>query len=211
MKQLSILIGLMAAMIVFKSTTGCSNAGKETASTGYDIGDSVADFKLKNTDGKMVSMSDFRNAKGFIVVFTCNNCPYAKAYEQRIMELDKNYKEKGYPVMAINANAAMTSGDENYEKMKKRAAEMGYTFPYLIDEKQEVLSSFGATKTPHIYLLQKTAGGLKVRYIGTIDDNYEDAAAAKTKYVENAIAALEEGKSPNPAVTKAIGCSINKR
>lgn len=175
---------------------------------GYKVGDPAADFKLKNVDGKTVSLSDFKSAKGFIVVFTCNHCPYAKAYEDRIIALDKKYASKGYPVIAINPNNPEKSKEDGYDLMKVRAKEKGFTFPYLFDEGQKIYPVYGATKTPHVFLLEKTAKGNIVRYIGAIDDNHEETEAVKVKYVENAVDALLAKKPVLVTETKAIGCSI---
>lgn len=177
-------------------------------SDGYKIGDTVTDFKLKNIDGKMVSLSDYKKAKGFIITFTCNTCPYAVGYEDRIIALDKKYAPKGYPVIAIMPNNTSIKPDDSFESMQQRAKSKGFTFPYLIDEKQEVFPQFGATKTPHIYVLDKTESGFIVSYIGAIDDNYKDANLVKTKYVENAVEALIKGEEIKEKETKAIGCSI---
>lgn len=175
---------------------------------GYKVGDIASDFKLKNVDGKTVSLSDYKDAKGYIVIFTCNHCPYAKAYEDRINALNQKYAAKGYPVIAINPNDPSIVPEDSYEKMIVRAKEKNFTFPYLFDDGQKVLPKYGATRTPHVYLLEKTTAGNKVAYIGAIDDNYQDASAVTEKYVENAIAALQNGKQPEPNFTKAIGCSI---
>lgn len=175
---------------------------------GYQIGDVATDFSLKNINNKDVSLKDFNNAKGFIVVFTCNHCPYAVAYEDRIIALDKKYKALGYPVIAINPNNPAVQPKDSFELMKERAKEKGFTFPYLFDDGQKIYPKYGATKTPHVYLLQKTKDGNVVRYIGAIDDNYNDESAVKTKYVENAVNALLEGKEIEVKTTKAIGCSI---
>ena len=182
---------------------------KTSSSTGgYGIGDIAEDFSLKNIDGKMVSLSDYKNAKGFIVTFTCNTCPYAVMYEDRIVGLDKKYAKLGYPVIAIMPNNTEVMPGDSLEAMKKRAEEKGFTFPYLIDENQEVYPKFGATKTPHVFILQKTKQGNEVKYIGAIDDNYKDANAVTTKYVENAVDALLNGKDIKETETKAIGCGI---
>jgi peroxiredoxin len=178
------------------------------AGAGYKIGDVATDFRLKNVDGKMVSLKDFSKAKGFIVVFTCNHCPFAKAYEDRIIALDKKYSAQGYPVIAINPNNPAKAKDDSYELMQVRAREKGFTFPYLFDDGQKIYPQYGATKTPHVYILQKTDKGNIVKYIGTIDDNYEDESAVKQKYVENAVNALLQGKQIELKETKAIGCSI---
>lgn len=182
----------------------------KTSSEGYKIGDTATDFKLKNIDGKMVSMTDYKDVKGFIVIFTCNHCPYSIAYEDRIIELDKNYKERGYPVIAINPNNPEISKGDDFISMQKRAKEKGFTFPYLFDEGQNIYPQYGATRTPHVFLLNKEGKDLKVVYIGAIDNNYSDAEAVTEKYVEDAINALIDGEKPNPNFTKAIGCSIKK-
>ena len=175
---------------------------------GYQVGDVATDFSLKNVNDKNVSLKDYKDAKGFIVVFTCNHCPFAVAYEDRIIALDKKYKALGYPVIAINPNNPAVQPKDSFDLMKERAKEKGFTFPYLFDDGQKVYPQYGATKTPHVYLLEKTKGGNIVRYIGAIDDNYNDASAVKVKYVENAVNSLLEGKEIEVKTTKAIGCSI---
>ena len=181
---------------------------KSTVVEGYKPGDKAEDFRLKSVDGKMYSMSDYKDAKGFIVVFTCNHCPFAKKYEDRIIELANKYKSKGYILLAINPNDPSVQPEDSYALMQKRAKEKGFGFPYLFDEGQKVYPKYGATKTPHAFLLDKN---LTVKYVGAIDDNVEDAGAVKERYLENAIAALENKKNPSPSVTKAIGCSIKTK
>ena len=176
-----------------------------TNPTGYKVGDKATDFKLKSVDNKMYSMADYKDAKGFIVVFTCNHCPFAVKYEDRIIDLAKKYKSKGYVLLAINPNDPAAQPEDSFELMQKRAKEKKFTFPYLFDEGQKIYPQYGATKTPHVFLLDKN---LVVKYIGAIDDNVEDASQVKEKYLENAIAALEKGEEPTPNTTKAIGCSI---
>jgi peroxiredoxin len=175
---------------------------------GYKPGDKAADFKLKNTDGKMVSLADYKDAKGFIVVFTCNHCPFAKKYENRIIALDKKFRPLGYPVVAINPNDANEVPEDSYANMQARAKEKGYTFPYLLDESQATARAFGATRTPHVFILKKDKADLLVKYIGAIDDNTDDEAAVKEKYVESAVNSLLAGKEVANTSTKAIGCTI---
>lgn len=179
-----------------------------TSSPGYNVGDIAADFSLKNSDGNMVSLSNYKEAKGFIVIFTCNTCPYAVAYEDRIEALNKKYASNGFPVIAIMPNNPEIQKGDSMEAMKARSQAKGFTFPYLMDEGQKVFPQYGATKTPQIYILQKTAKGNQVRYIGAIDDNYQDASAVKVKYVEEAVDALLSGKEIQEKETRAIGCSI---
>ena len=177
-------------------------------SGGYQVGDTAEDFNLKNIDGKMVTLKDYKNANGYIVVFTCNGCPYAQAYEQRIIDLHNKYASQGYPVIAINPNDPKLTSADSYDKMQARAKKKKYPYVYLIDEKQDVFPKFGATRTPHVFLLDKNK---VVKYIGGIDDNADDASAVTVKYVENAIESLKSGKNPDPSLTKAVGCSIKKK
>ena len=177
---------------------------------GYTIGDEATNFNLKNVDGKMVSLSDYPDAKGFIVIFTCNTCPYAVASEQRIVALDKEFKKKGYPVIAINPNNPEVQPDDTYELMQKKAKEAGFTFPYLYDESQTIYAKYGAKKTPHVYLLQKENGKNIVKYIGAIDDNVRSADAVKERFVANAVNGLLAGKEVSVKETKAIGCTVKQ-
>jgi peroxiredoxin len=208
-RTLKILKTISVLAVVFLLSAFTANVA--TGDKGYEVGDIATDFKLKNIDGKMVSLADYKDAKGFIVIFTCNTCPYAVMYEDRIIDLDKKYASKGYPVIAIMPNDTDIKPGDNMEAMKARAASKGFTFPYLIDKEQEVYPQYGATKTPHVYLLEKTNAGNEVKYIGAIDDNYKDAAAVSTKYVENAVDALLEGEKVSETKTRAIGCSIKAK
>lgn len=196
---------MIVLIVMFFSTLFSTNL---PIASGYKPGDKATDFKLKSVDGKMYSMSDYKNAKGFIVVFTCNHCPFAVKYEDRIIDLAKKYEPKGYILLAINPNDPEAQPLDSFELMKVRAKEKGFTFPYLFDEGQKIYPQYGATKTPHVFLLDKN---LIVKYIGAIDDNVEDASAVKEKYLENAIAALEKNQTPSPETTKAIGCSIKTK
>ena len=203
MKRTFILIvGVMAVIAVL-----FINASEPAA--GYGVGDYAKDFKLENIDGKSVSLADYSNAKGFIIVFTCNTCPYAKAYESRIMDLDKNYAGKGFPVIAINPNDISQQPGDSMDEMKKRASDKGYTFPYLRDDSQEVAKAFGATKTPHVYLLNKEAANkYKVEFIGAIDDSPNDLSDVSETYVEDAINTILSGGTPAVTEKRAIGCTI---
>ena len=197
---------LLTVLLVIVSVSSFTNF--DTTSEGYEIGDVATDFELMNVDGKKVSLSDYKDAKGFILTFTCNTCPFAVAYEDRIIALDKKYASKGYPVIAIMPNNTDVKPGDNMEAMKARAESKGFTFPYLLDDGQKIYPQYGATKTPHMFVLEKTEEGNVVRYIGAIDDNYKDASAVKEKYVENAVDALLSGKSVEKTQTKAIGCTI---
>jgi peroxiredoxin len=173
---------------------------------GYKVGDTIEDFSLKNVDGKMVSLSDYKKAKGFIIIFTCNMCPYSVANEDRINALDAKYKSKGFPVIAINPNDPKASKGDGFEDMIVRAKEKSFSFPYLFDEGQKVYPKFGASKTPHVFIVTKK--GMKVEYIGAIDNSSKNPDAVTEKYVENAVDALLAGKKIEKTETRAIGCTI---
>ncbi|MEN9445124.1 MAG: hypothetical protein RIS47_2015 [Bacteroidota bacterium] len=175
---------------------------------GYQVGDEATDFSLKNVDNKMVSLAGLSGAKGAIVVFTCNHCPFSVLYEDRIVALDKMFKAKGYPVVAINPNDEAAYPEDAFDKMIVRAKEKGFTFPYLRDESQDIAKAYGAQKTPHVYLLQKEGGKFVVKYIGAIDNNSKEPNAVTEKYVENAVAELLAGKAVSKPNTKAIGCGV---
>jgi alkyl hydroperoxide reductase subunit AhpC len=177
---------------------------------GYKVGDMARDFSLKNVNGKMVSLSELKNNSGAIVIFSCNHCPFSVFYEDRIIDLAGRYK-KTYPVIVINPNDPEIQPDDSYENMIIRAKEKKFNFPYLVDETQEIAKAYGATRTPHVYLLRKENEGYRVAYIGAIDDNSRNASEVNEKYLENAIAAIESGISPDPDFTKAIGCTIKWR
>lgn len=171
----------------------------------YKVGEQAADFSLKNVDGTMVSLKDYKAVNGYIVVFTCNTCPYAVMYEDRLIELHNKYAPQGYPVVAINPNDPAVKQGDDFASMQQRAKEKNFPFKYLFDEGQKVYPAFGAVRTPHIYLLDANR---YVRYIGAIDDNAQNPSEVSVKYLENAIAALKSGNNPDPAETKAIGCTI---
>jgi peroxiredoxin len=173
---------------------------------GYKIGDTVKDFKLNNVDGRDVSLADYGDtAQGYVIVFTCNHCPFAKMYEQRFIDFHNKYADRGWPIIAINPNNPETVPDDSPEAMAAIAQEKNYPFVYLFDAGQQVYPQFGATKTPHIFLLDKD---MKVRYIGAFDNNAESADAATKHYLKDAIEAIEAGKDPEPATTRAVGCTI---
>ena len=210
-KHYFLLLAVLSFSTIFTvfSLTG-TDTGISRLMWTYTIGDQASDFRLKNVDGNMVSMKDFPEARGFILVFTCNTCPYSVANEDRIIALDKQYKAKGYPVIAVNPNNPVSSPGDSFEQMQKRAKEKGFTFPYLLDQGQQVYPEYGASRTPHVYVLQKRQEDLIVKYIGSIDDSPRNAGTVKTKFVENAVDALLSGQDVPLQETKAIGCSIKK-
>ena len=180
-------------------------AGKDS---GYEVGDVVADFKLKNVDGKIISLTDYKSRRGVIVIFDCNTCPYSKAYNARIIALHKKYASLGFPVIAINPNDPSMSPGDSFEAMVAQAKRKGYDFPYLVDESQNVARTFGASNTPHVFVLNREGNDFKVAYIGAIDNNSRDGATADKKYVEAAVDALLSGKPVTTTKTKAVGCGV---
>lgn len=198
MKTITSILLLAVVLILTAFTLKPSN--------GYTIGDTIEDFELKNIDDTMVSLSDYTDAKGFIIIFTCNTCPYSVANEDRIIDLHTKYKDKGYPVIAINPNDPAAKSGDSFIDMKARAKEKGFNFAYLFDEGQKVYPKFGATKTPHVYIVTKN--DMKVKYIGAIDNSSRNPDAVTEKYVENAVDALLSGKEIEKTETRAIGCSI---
>ena len=204
MKSLKILVVLTLLLVV----SAFALTRIHTFEGGYEVGDEAADFKLKDVSGTYVSLADFPEAEGFILIFTCNTCPFAIANQNRIMELDKKFKSKGYPVIAINPNNPEIQPGDSFEAMQELAAEKGFTFPYLFDDNQEIYAQYGAVKTPHVYLLQKQNDALYVKYIGAIDDSARDEATVTKRYLEDAVIALLYGAEVPRSSTKAIGCAI---
>ena len=174
-------------------------------------GDTAPDFKLKNVDGKEVSFASFPKAKGYIVVFTCNTCPYAIGYEQRIIDLDNKFRPQGYPVIAINPNDPEASTADTFDKMQELAKNKKYPFPYLFDAGQKVTDQYGAKRTPHLFIVSKTAKGNVVEYVGAIDNDPEGTKADKTKYAEEVVAALKSNQKPAITQTKEIGCTVKRK
>jgi len=204
MKQILMLLTICASIFTY------ANDDKKEKK-GYEIGDVATDFELINIDDASVSLAQFEEAKGYIVIFTCNHCPFSVKYEDRIIELDKKYKSMGYPVVAISPNDVEAFPEDDLANMKIRSDEKGFTFPYLYDETQEIARAYGATKTPHVFLLNKEKKEeqevLIVKYIGAVDDSTR-GNNIEEKYVEMAIEAIQNGEEVDPAVTKAVGCSV---
>ncbi len=179
----------------------------ELCAQGYKVGDVAEDFSLKNIDENYFSLADIQDAQGYIIIFTCNHCPFAVKYEDRIIALHHEMAPKGWPVVAINPNNPDIVPEDSFEAMQVRAKEKSFPFAYLIDQGQDVYPKFGATKTPHVFLLDKN---LVVRYMGAIDDNYASPEDVSIHYVRNAIQAIQKGQDIIPSTTKAIGCSIKR-
>nr|WP_199000366.1 thioredoxin family protein [Flavobacterium sp. ASV13] len=200
MKKIILLLVLAFSAFLSQAQTATLKAG-----------DIAPEFKLKNVDNKEVSFASYPKAKGFIVVFTCNTCPYAVAYEQRIIDLDKKFRPQGYPVIAINPNDPEASKADAFDKMQDLAKEKKYPFPYLFDAGQKVTDQYGAKHTPHLFIVSKTAKGNIIEYVGAIDNDPEGTKTEKIKYAEDAIAALKSNQKPAVTQTKEIGCTVKRK
>jgi peroxiredoxin len=209
MKQL-LLISATLLFITFGNGNENNLTIANTYLPGIGVGDKAPTFRLKNIDGKEYSFENIVDAngkkpKGYVVVFTCNTCPYAQANEQRLIDLHNNYAPKGYPVVAIQPNDPSLKPGDSFDAMKANAKAKGFPFLYLFDDGQEVFPKYGATKTPEVYLVD---ADLIVRYHGAIDDSPRSEDGVSEKFVEQAIEAIDAGKDPKTLTTKAVGCGI---
>jgi hypothetical protein len=162
--------------------------------------------KLKNpADGKSLTLAEAKGPKGTLVLFTCNNCPFAKAWEQRIVELANTYSKKGVGVLLVNANDPAVAKNDTPELIKARHQERAMNVPYVIDENQSVARAFGASVTPEAFLFDKAG---KLTYHGTIDDNSKEPDKVTKHYLKDALDAVSSGKAPPVAETKSMGCGI---
>ena len=201
MKKVSVLLFAVIACFLLTPAIAQENPG-------HQIGDKASDFKLENVDGTWVSLSGLSDAKGALVIFSCNTCPYVVAYEDRMIDLHNKFAPLGYPVIAINPNDDQVSPGDSFEKMVERANEKNFPFAYVYDRTQEVIKAYGGTRTPQVYLLHKVGDDFIVKYIGAIDNNYQDPAAVTERYVENAMEEVLNGRTVTNNTTRAIGCTI---
>ena len=169
------------------------------------IGDKAISFNLPGVNGANHSLQEYSGKNALAVIFSCNHCPYVRAWEDRMVQIQADYAPKGVQLVAINANDAVKYPEDSFEKMKERAKEKHFNFPYLRDEKQEVTRAYGAERTPEVFLFDK-AGTL--RYHGVIDDNYDSPDAVKVKYLRDALDSVLLGKQPATTDTKPVGCTI---
>ncbi len=169
------------------------------------IGSHAPSFKLPGVDGKTISLENLKDKKTLVVVFSCNHCPYAQAYEDRIIEIQRDYASKDVALIAINPNYDVDYPEDSFENMKIRAQKKGFNFPYLRDESQEVARAYGAQRTPHVYLFNEKR---ILAYRGRIDDNWEHPEKVKVRYLQDALDAVLAGKPVQAPQAEAIGCSI---
>lgn len=169
------------------------------------LGTSAPPFSLPGADGKTWSLADFQDRKVLVVVFTCNHCPYAQAWEGRLLDIQRDYGPKGVGLVGINPNDERQYPQDSMAEMVKRARAKGYNFPYLRDESQAVARAYGAQVTPHVLVFdaQRT-----LRYQGRVDDNHENPKLVKTRDLRSALDSLLAGSAPPAAETPALGCSV---
>lgn len=168
--------------------------------------DSVApDFLLEGVDGKNYSLSSFSQNRILIIIFSCNHCPYVRAYENRIITLQKEFEKEGLQIVAINSNNDEKYPEDSFEEMKKRALDRKFNFPYLRDVTQNVAKAFGATHTPQIFLFNENR---RLKYQGKIDDNWQEPDKVFSHYLKDAIKEVLEGKEVSVPETFSIGCTI---
>ena len=199
----------VVCLAAMSTLVGASHAAEESTTAAADakakglaIGDSAPKWNdLEGTDGQKHSFDDVKDAKATVVVFTCNHCPVARAYEDRIIELAADYKDKGVKLVAINVN---NIEEDKLPAMKERAEEKNFNFDYLYDPSQEIGRAFGATVTPHAFLIDADN---EIAYKGAIDDNMEIEKVEK-RHLRDAIDAVLTGSKPETDSTKPVGCGI---
>ena len=201
---------LIAIGIFTLAAAGASHAGESTGglALGAKVPAAVAKTKMKNVDGKMLSIADVTGKAGTLVVFTCNHCPFARDWEQRIVELGNSYAAKGIGVVMVNANDPAMHPDDGYDEMQAHAKKRGMQIPYVVDDTSAVARAFRASVTPEAFLFDK---GGKLAYHGTIDDNRQQPDKVQARYLKDALDAVVAGKKPAVAETKGLGCSIKFR
>ena len=204
MKMPTLIRTTIAAAFALAATSGAAQAQAPLA---LGTKAPMADTKLKNViDGKEVSLAQTAaGKKGSLVVFTCNGCPYAKALEDRIVELGNTYSKKNIGVLLINSNNPSRSDGDTFELTQARAKERKMQFAYGVDPQSAVAKAYGATKTPEAFLFDKDG---KLVYHGTIDDNHEEPGKVTKRYLKDALEAVSSGKAPPVTETKSMGCGI---
>ena len=168
-------------------------------------GDKAVPFELQGVDDRRHAFAEYADKETVAVIFTCNHCPYARAWEDRLVDIQADYADRGVQLVAISANDAKKYPADSFPRMKERSEEKGFNFPYLYDESQEVARAYGAERTPEIFLFDK---GAILRYHGTVDDDYDDPAAVRNQYFRDALEAVLEGRHPLTAETVPVGCTI---
>jgi peroxiredoxin len=200
----------LAVLLVAAPFSACAQDAAAPAPTPLALGSTIpmADTKLKNVDGKEVTLAGEKGSKGTLVVFTCNACPWAKKWEGRLASLGNEAEKKGIGVIAVNSNDPGKNPEDGYDVMQARAKSRSMKFPYAVDGTSDLARAFGASRTPEVFLFD--AGG-KLVYHGAIDDNADDAKKVAKPYLKDAVNAVAAGKAVPTAQTKALGCGIKYR
>jgi thioredoxin-related protein len=200
----AILFSTVAMLSVFVATGFRLSINPE-----LEIGASIpdADTKMMDVSGKEVSLNDAKGENGLLVIFSCNTCPYVKLSESRIKELGGIAKQNKVGMILVNSNEAQRADDDSFDAMKVYARTQGYTFSYVLDKNSNLANAFGATRTPHCFLFDKTG---KLVYRGAIDDNIKEPNDVKEHYLKDAVVAIASGKAVKTSSTKSIGCSIKR-
>ena len=195
-----------ATVVVF----GAAHAAKAAPDGPLALGAKapMATTKMKNVDGKLVAIADIAGKAGTLVIFTCNHCPFAKGWEERIVEMGNGYGKKGVGVILINANDPAKHDEDGFAEMQARAKTRGLQVPYVVDETSGVARAFGASVTPEAFLFDKNG---KLAYHGAIDDNHKDPAKVQKRYLKDALDAVVAGRPIGAPESKSIGCGIKFR
>ena len=176
----------------------------ELGTVGLPLGSHAIDFHLKGADGKTYSLESFKDKKALVVAFTCNHCPYVKDYEDRMIQLQRDYVPKGVTLVAINSNDDVNYPEDSFENMVQRSKEKGFNFPYVRDETQDIAKKYGGICTPHVFAFDEKQ---VLQYKGRIDDN-RNSSLVKSNDLRNALDAILSGKTPEVRETRPFGCSI---
>ena len=207
MRQMSLVaVLLVLAGVAVAPVSRADEAGAGVLAIGAAA--PMADQKMMNVDGKEISVADVRGTKGTLVIFTCNACPWAKAWEDRIVALGNEFQKKGIGVIAVNANDPAKAADDGYDQMKARAKDKGFGFPYVVDSTSKVARAYGASRTPEAFLFDASG---KLVYHGTIDDNAQEPDKVQSRYLKDALTAVSSGQDVAVKETKALGCGIKFR
>jgi peroxiredoxin len=203
MKLATISLGVAIAL-----GTTAARAGEATGPLALGTKAPLSTTKMKNVDGKMVSIADVTGKAGTLVIFTCNHCPFAKGWEERIVELGNTYSKKGIGVILVNSNDPAKYTEDGLAEMQNRARTRGLLVPYVVDDTSAVARAFGATVTPEAFLFDKSG---KLAYHGTVDDNHKEPTKVQSRYLKDALDAVVAGKPPTLPETKGLGCGIKFR
>ena len=197
----------IAALLLFFNTLIPKAAMGQQGTYPSVFGGQIVDFSLKNVDNAAISLSQFKDAKGFIIVFTCNHCPFAKLYSQRYNDLNEKYKALGVPLIAINSMDSLVYEEESFDEMQLKAQSEKFNFPYLQDGSQCVGKNFNAEHTPQAYVIWKENDKWVIKYSGSVDDNGENPKKA-TPFIANAVNELLKNKAVSEPITESFGCRI---